>query len=163
MTRDDQHWWPVWMPDGDRREAGTDNTTARRLVVRARGVRVEAGDDATTRRRRRRRRRRGNDDAATTRRDDEVTTQRHGPNVATEMLPPSRADAGTRRHGDDEAATTTASLPLQPRLTVATAPRSQSLQCPGRHRSFRPLQPRCCSKPSGALTVPAASRASLLP
>ena len=43
-----------------------------------------------------------------------MTTQRHGSNVATEMLPPSRADAGTRRHGDDEAATTTASLPLQP-------------------------------------------------
>ena len=104
MTRDDQHWWPVWIPlcgyrcgycgcrcgyicgdlattrrraattshnderrrgddrrpadgDGDRIEAGTDDTTARRpaLVVRAGGVRIEVGDDATTKTRRRRR------------------------------------------------------------------------------------------------------------
>ena len=95
-----------------------------------------------------------------------MTTQRHGPNVATEMLPPSRADAGTRRHGDDEAATTTASLPLQPpraftiaaafscpQLAAAPCSPPASLQCPGPHKSCSPQAPL---KPQ-VLTVAAAA------
>ena len=109
-------------------EAETDDTT---LVVRAGGV-IEAGDDDD------------GDDAAS--RPAEVTTQPHGANVA-EMLPPSRADAETRRHGDDEAATT-ASPPLQlpraftiaaafscPQLAAAPCSPPASLQCPSPHKS----------------------------
>ena len=105
-------------------------------------------------------RRRGDDDTTTNTRRRPRGDNDRAPISATEMLPPNRADAGTRRRGDDEAATTTASLPLQPRLTVAAAPTltvaavprpSQKLQAP-----LQP-QPRCCPKPSGALTVPAAA------
>eukprot|EP00439_Symbiodinium_sp_Y106_P017132 s11977_g2.t1 len=73
------------------------------------------------------------------------------------MLPPNRADAGTRRRGDDEAATTTASLPLQPPGSQSLQPpRSQSLQCPGRHRSFRRhYSPSLAAAPS--LQVPSQS------
>ena len=83
-------------------------------------------------------RRRGDDDTTTNTRRRPRGDNDRAPISATEMLPPNRADAGTRRRGDDEAATTTASLPLQPPGSQSLQPpRSQSLQCPGRHRNFR--------------------------
>ena len=151
MTRDFQHWWPVWIPlcgyrctcvdtdvdtfvetsrrrgDERRRRAATTShnderrraaTTATATTTVGIPVRIEAGTD---------------NDAATTRRDDEATTQRHGPNVATEMLPPSRAEAGTRRHGHDE-----------PRRQPAapTCPHSRCcLQLPSTHTRCSSLQP----------------------
>ena len=126
----------------ERRRAATTATATTTVGI---PVRIEAGtdndaattrrddDDATTTTTTMTRRRRGDDDAATTRRDDEATTQRHGPNVATEMLPPSRAEAGTRRHGHDE-----------PRRQPAapTCPHSRCcLQLPSTHTRCSSLQP----------------------
>ena len=102
-------------------------------------------------------RRRGDDDTTTNTRRRPRGDNDRAPISATEMLPPNRADAGTRRRGDDEAATTTASLPLQPPGSQSLQPpRSQSLQCPGRHRSFRRhYSPSLAAAPS--LQVPSQS------
>ena len=92
---------------------------------------IEAGDDDDD-----------GDDAAS--RPAEVTTQRHRPNVATEMLPPSRA-------GDDSLAAAAAPTCLHNRCGVQLpSARSSSLQppaslqCPSPHKSCSSQE---CPKP----------------
>ena len=102
-------------------------------------------------------RRRHDDEHATT------TTRRQRPcphfchrNVATEPRRCGDTTTRRRRGGDDDslaaAAAPRLTVAAAPTLTVAAVPRpSQKLQAP-----LQP-QPRCCPKPSGALTVPAAA------
>ena len=106
-------------------------------------------------------RRRGDDDTTTNTRRRPRGDNDRAPISATEMLPPNRADAGTRRRGDDEAATTTASLPLQPPLEFS---RPIFDDCVWAHSRCSPHTHSRCSaqavtEASGAATAPA----SLLP
>ena len=93
-----------------------------------------------------------------------MTTQRHGPNVATDMLPPSRADCGDtttrRRRGGDDDSLAAAAAPtcLHNRCGVQLpSARSSSLQPPSLAAVPRPpqkLQPPSATAAPASLQCP---------
>ena len=114
------------------------------FTANARGWRVRTAVEAQ--------RRRGDDDTTTNTRRRPRGDNDRAPISATEMLPPNRADAGTRRRGDDEAATRRRRR--QPRCRCS--PQAHSRCSPHAHSR---CSAQAVTEASGAATAPA----SLLP